>query len=192
VAVLGRELCPALDAPLPILGRCREGDVISHWNIDRIDPAALMSCTTGQPDGICGRTRRRAYNSGRLAGTRSKPSAAAARRKERSKAANAAQLSSACRTASALLLFTPFLAAWSIWVGTAISARSSDPRVAGQLSLLASLPLVAVTTLIALDLIHATLGLALGGAAVLLVLDTVGWRMTSAAFDRERLITSTR
>jgi ABC-type transport system involved in multi-copper enzyme maturation permease subunit len=91
----------------------------------------------------------------------------------------------------ALLLFTPFLAAWSIWVGTAISARSSDPRVAGQLSLLASLPLVAVTTLIALDVVHATLGLALGGAAVLLILDTVGWRMTSAAFDRERLITGT-
>jgi hypothetical protein len=92
----------------------------------------------------------------------------------------------------AVLLFTPLLAAWSIWVGTAISARSSDVRVAGQLSLLASLPSVAVTTLIALNVIPATRGLALGGAAVLLVLDMVGWRMTSAAFDRERLITSTR
>jgi ABC-2 type transport system permease protein len=46
-----------------------------------------------------------------------------------------------------------------------------------------------VTTLIALNVIHATLGLALGGAALLLVLDTLGWRMTAAAFDRERLIT---
>jgi ABC-type Na+ transport system ATPase subunit NatA len=54
----------------------------------------------------------------------------------------------------ALLLFTPLLAAWSIWVGIAISARSSDARVAGQLSLLASLPSVAVTTLIALNVIH--------------------------------------
>jgi ABC-type Na+ efflux pump permease subunit len=33
----------------------------------------------------------------------------------------------------ALLFFTPFLAVRSIWVGTAISARSSDVRVAGGL-----------------------------------------------------------
>jgi ABC-type transport system involved in multi-copper enzyme maturation permease subunit len=92
----------------------------------------------------------------------------------------------------AQLLFTPLLAAWSIWIGIAISARSSDIRVAGQLSLLASLPSVAVTTLLALNVIHATLGLALGGAALLLVLDTLGWRITSATFDRERLIIGTR
>jgi ABC-type transport system involved in multi-copper enzyme maturation permease subunit len=92
----------------------------------------------------------------------------------------------------AQLLFTPLLAAWSIWIGIAISARSSDIRVAGQLSLLASLPSVAVTTLLALNVIHATLGLALGGAALLLVLDTFGWRITSATFDRERLIIGTR
>jgi ABC-type Na+ efflux pump permease subunit len=92
----------------------------------------------------------------------------------------------------AQLLFTPLLAAWSIWIGIAISARSSDVRVAGQLCLLASLPSVAVTTLLALNVIHATLGLALGGAALLLVLDTLGWRITAATFDRERLITGTR
>jgi ABC-type transport system involved in multi-copper enzyme maturation permease subunit len=92
----------------------------------------------------------------------------------------------------AQLLFTPLLAAWSIWIGIAISARCSDIRVAGQLSLLASLPSVAVTTLLALNVIHATLGLALGGAALLLVLDTLGWRITSVTFDRERLITGTR
>ena len=92
----------------------------------------------------------------------------------------------------AQLLYTPLLAAWSIWLGIAISARSSDVRVAGQLSLLASLPSVAVTTLLALNVIHPTLGLALGAAAVLLVLDGLGWRITSVAFDRERLITGTR
>jgi ABC-type Na+ efflux pump permease subunit len=48
------------------------------------------------------------------------------------------------------------------------------------------------TPLLALNVIHATLGLALGGAALLLVLDTLGWRITSATFDRERLITGTR
>jgi hypothetical protein len=57
--------------------------------------------------------------------------------------------------------------------------------------LLASLPAVAVTTLIALNMIPGTLGLAVGGAALLLVLDGLGWRITSAAFDRERLITGT-
>ncbi|MGI9008196.1 MAG: hypothetical protein ACR2FU_18715 [Streptosporangiaceae bacterium] len=49
-----------------------------------------------------------------------------------------------------------------------------------------------MTTLIALNVIPAMPGLALGGAAVLLVLDRLGWRITSAAFDRERLITGTR
>ena len=49
-----------------------------------------------------------------------------------------------------------------------------------------------MTTLIAFNVIPPTLGLALGGAAVLLVLDGLGWRITSAAFDRERLITGTR
>ncbi len=43
--------------------------------------------------------------------------------------------------------------------------------------MLASLPSVAVTSLIAYDVIHPTLGLALGLAAVLLVLDRLGWRI---------------
>jgi ABC-type transport system involved in multi-copper enzyme maturation permease subunit len=90
------------------------------------------------------------------------------------------------------LLFTPLLAGWSIWVGIAISARSRDVRVAQQLGLLASLPSVAVTSLIAFNVIHPTLDLALGGAAALLLLNRLGWRITSATFDRERLITGSR
>jgi ABC-type transport system involved in multi-copper enzyme maturation permease subunit len=92
----------------------------------------------------------------------------------------------------AQVFFTPLLAAWSIWLGMGISARSKDVRVAQQLGMLASLPTAAVAALIALNLIHATLGLAVGAAAALLVLDGVGWRLTSAAFDRERLVTGTR
>ena len=72
-----------------------------------------------------------------------------------------------------------------------ISTRSSDVRVAQQFASLASLPSVAVTTIVAFNGIHATLGLALGGAAALLVLDGLGWRITSATFDRERLMTGT-
>jgi ABC-type transport system involved in multi-copper enzyme maturation permease subunit len=92
----------------------------------------------------------------------------------------------------AQLAFTPLLAGWTIWIAIAISTRSNDLRVAQQLASLAGLPSVAVTTLIALNVIPATLGLALAGAAVLLVLNRLGWRITSAMFDRERLITGTR
>jgi hypothetical protein len=46
-----------------------------------------------------------------------------------------------------------------------------------------------VTSLIALNAIPATLGLAVAAAAVLVVLNALGWRITSALFDRERLIT---
>jgi hypothetical protein len=42
------------------------------------------------------------------------------------------------------------------------------------------------------DVIPATLWLALGLGAGLLVIDGLGWRLTSAAFNRERLITATR
>jgi ABC-type transport system involved in multi-copper enzyme maturation permease subunit len=62
----------------------------------------------------------------------------------------------------AQLLFTPLLAAWSIWVG------------------------------IAFGVIHATLGLALGLGAALLIVDVRGWRIVSRLLDRERLITGTR
>jgi ABC-2 type transport system permease protein len=92
----------------------------------------------------------------------------------------------------AQLLFTPLLASWSIWVGIAISAKSSDPRTAGQISVLMSLPTVAVTTLIALNVIPATLGIAVGFGAALLVLVLVGWRVVSVIFDPERLITNTK
>jgi len=92
----------------------------------------------------------------------------------------------------AQLLFTPLLACLSIWIGIGISTRSSDVRVAQQLSLLGCLPAVALTSLIAFDVIHATLGLALGLGAVLVLADAIGWGMVSPMFDRERLITGTR
>jgi ABC-2 type transport system permease protein len=91
----------------------------------------------------------------------------------------------------AQLIFTPLLAGWSIWLGIAISTRVSEIRVAQQLGLLANLPSVAATTLVAVNLIHPTLALAIGGAALLLVLNRVGWRIAAALFDRERLILGT-
>lgn len=92
----------------------------------------------------------------------------------------------------AQVIFTPLLAAWSIWVGMAISTRASEVRVAQQLGVLASLPTIALTTLIALNVIHPSLRLALGLGVALLVANRVGWRVVSALFDRERLIASIR
>jgi len=92
----------------------------------------------------------------------------------------------------AQLIFTPLLAGWSIWVGIAISARASETRVAQQLAILANLPSVVVTTLLAIGTIKPSLPLAIGAAVLLLVLNRIGWRVTSAIFDREKLVTGTR
>jgi ABC-type Na+ efflux pump permease subunit len=90
------------------------------------------------------------------------------------------------------LLYTPLVAALSIWAGIAISARSNDSRVATQLSVLASFPIIAVTTVISVGAVHVTLRPALVLGAALLLIDCLGWRIVSPMFDRERLITGTR
>jgi ABC-type Na+ efflux pump permease subunit len=92
----------------------------------------------------------------------------------------------------AQVVFTPLIAAWSIWVGMAISAKSNDIRVSQQLGMLACLPMVVVTSLIAFDVIHPTPGRGFALAAALLLLDGFGWRIVSPAFNRERLIAGTR
>jgi ABC-type Na+ efflux pump permease subunit len=92
----------------------------------------------------------------------------------------------------AQLLFTPLLAALSIWIGIGVSARTNDIRTAQQLSTLASLPTVAVTSLIAYKVIPTTPRVAFAFGVALLVVDRLGWRVTSATFDRERLITNTK
>jgi ABC-2 type transport system permease protein len=90
------------------------------------------------------------------------------------------------------LIFTPLLSGWSIWVGIAISVRSSDIRVAQQLSVFASLPPVAIVALMGFNVITPSTGLAVGLAAALLALDVFGWRAVAAMFDRERLIAGVR
>src|SRR6266536_1770467 len=64
------------------------------------------------------------------------------------------------------LLFTPLLAGWSIWA--------------------------VIVALMSFHVIVPTLGLALGLAGALLIVDALGWRAVAAMFDRERLITGTR
>ena len=93
----------------------------------------------------------------------------------------------------AQVVFTPLLAGWSIWVGIAISARSSDVRVAQQLGILASLPAVAVTSLAPSSVITPTSPSPSAARASCCWSSTsLGWRVVSALFDRERLITGTR
>ena len=92
----------------------------------------------------------------------------------------------------AQVVFTPGLALLAIWIGVAISTRTSDLRVAQQLSLLGSLPLILVTSVVAFDVVRASLGLALGLGAVLFVADVIGWRVVAPMFDRERLVSGTR
>ncbi len=88
------------------------------------------------------------------------------------------------------LLLTPLLACLSIWIGIAISTRTSDVRVAQQLSLLGDIPLVLVTSLIAFDVIPLTPALAFGLTVAVLAADVLGWRIVAPMFDRERLIGS--
>jgi ABC-2 type transport system permease protein len=89
----------------------------------------------------------------------------------------------------AQFVFTPLLAGWSIWVGIGISVRTNDVRTAQQLATVASLPAIAMTSLIAYKVIPASTRVGLAFGIGLLVLDRLGWRITSATFRRERLVT---
>lgn len=90
------------------------------------------------------------------------------------------------------VLFTPLIAGWAIWLGMAISTRVSEIRVAQQLGVVASIPSAVITALIAYDVIKITPALVIFFAVLLLVLDIAGYRVVSALFDRERLMTGSR
>ena len=92
----------------------------------------------------------------------------------------------------AALVFIPLLAAWSIWVGLAISTRVSDTRVAQQLSVLGSLPPAALAALMSFQVISPTFGLAAALAGGLLAIDCAACLVVARLFDRERLITGIR
>lgn len=87
------------------------------------------------------------------------------------------------------LLFTPLLAGWAVWVGIAVSTRTTDVRAGQQLSLLGSAPPLVVIALMSLNVITVSTTLAIGLAAALLIFDLLAWRVVAAMFDRERLVT---
>lgn len=86
------------------------------------------------------------------------------------------------------LIFAPLLATFAIWMGLAISARSSDVRVAQQLGTFASLPPIVITTLMSFQVIPYTVTWAVVIGAAFFVVDLLAWRVVAAVFDRERLI----
>lgn len=90
------------------------------------------------------------------------------------------------------ILFAPLLAGWSIWVGIAISTRSSDVRAAQQLGTLASIPPLGVVALVSFNVFTPSVRLSVLFAALLLASDIALWRLVSAMFDRERLITGAK
>jgi ABC-type Na+ efflux pump permease subunit len=92
----------------------------------------------------------------------------------------------------AALVFIPLLAGWAIWAGLAISTRVSDTRVAQQLSVLGSLPPVALAALMSFQVISPTFGLAAALAGGLLAVDCAACLGVARLFDRERLITGAR
>jgi ABC-type Na+ efflux pump permease subunit len=92
----------------------------------------------------------------------------------------------------AQLVFLPLLAAWSVWVGIAVSTRTSDMRVAQQIALLINVPPVFGVALVAFGVIPPTRQLAIVLCVALVVLDSTGWRIAARLFDRERLIAGTR
>jgi len=86
------------------------------------------------------------------------------------------------------LLFTPLLAGWAIWVGIAVSTRSTDVRVAQQLSVLGSIPPLIIVALMSLNVITESIALAIGLATALLAFDLLAWSVVAGMFDRERLV----
>ena len=90
------------------------------------------------------------------------------------------------------LIFIPLLAAWAIWVGLAISARATETRVAQQLSILASLPPIALVSLMSFQVVRPTFGLAAALAGALLAIDCGACFLVARLFDRERLVTGTK
>lgn len=87
------------------------------------------------------------------------------------------------------ILLAPALAAFAIWVGMAISVRSTDIRVAQQLSGLVTLPFVGGAALVSFGIVTPSVLTYVGVAAVMAAVDALGWRATARMFDRERLLT---
>jgi ABC-type Na+ efflux pump permease subunit len=86
------------------------------------------------------------------------------------------------------VVLAPTLAGYSIILGLLISARSSDIRVAQQLSALATLPLLVLAGVTSFQVGGQGTGFYVAASAIVLVVDALGLRLATRAFSRERLL----
>jgi ABC-type transport system involved in multi-copper enzyme maturation permease subunit len=91
--------------------------------------------------------------------------------------------------AVAMALLTPALAAFAILVGILISLRSTDFRVAQQLAVLASLPVIGLVALVTFRVIRPNAWLYAAAAGLVALLAVACWRLATRLFNRERLLT---
>jgi ABC-2 type transport system permease protein len=92
-------------------------------------------------------------------------------------------------TFAAVGSLAPALGVLAIELALVISSRSSDIRVAQQLSALSVLPAVGVTSLFAYGVIQPSVSRYLYVAGALAIVDLAGWRIVTRLFDRERVLT---
>jgi ABC-type Na+ efflux pump permease subunit len=91
--------------------------------------------------------------------------------------------------AVAMALLAPALACFAIVVGIIVSLRSSDFRVAQQLAVLASAPVIGFVALITFRVLDPSAWLYAAAAAAVFLVDAALWRVGVRLFSRERLLT---
>jgi ABC-type Na+ efflux pump permease subunit len=89
----------------------------------------------------------------------------------------------------AAVLFAPLVAVFAIAVSMAISARTSDVRVAQQLAGLAIIPMFLMAFVLSYNVLEPSVTLYAVAGGILLVLDRLAWGLMARWFDRERLLT---
>jgi len=92
--------------------------------------------------------------------------------------------------AVAMALLAPALAGFAIVIGIIVSLRSSDFRVAQQVAVLASAPVIAFVALITFRVLDPSVGLYAAAAAVVFLLNAACWKLGLRLFSRERLLVS--
>ena len=90
---------------------------------------------------------------------------------------------------AAQAVLAPLLGGFAIIVGMALSARSTDIRVAQQLGGLVTLPVVGGLAAVSYGAVTPSVPFFLSAGAVVAAVDLLGWRGLTRVFDRERLLT---
>lgn len=86
------------------------------------------------------------------------------------------------------IVLAPALAGFATITSLLISARSNDIRVAQQLSVLTSIPMLLAVSVFSFQVVGLGVLGYVGAAAAILAIDLAGLRLASAAFGRERLL----